>query len=160
VIDAGAANWEEQAEVAEDGVGGADGGDAQETHDAERETRNQSIADCGVRIAEWVRESPRSGKRVVHIFNKADLLPDPAAFLVQVRERYPHAVLTSANPQSAIRNPHWVESRRCGPLSACPLKPSVPSPRSACRWRMGSSLPRLHRAAEVMGKCRPTAWWW
>src|SRR5437660_10732656 len=37
-----------------------------------------------------------SPKRVIHVFNKADLLPDTAAFLAMVRERYPHAILTSA----------------------------------------------------------------
>src|ERR1051326_865755 len=44
-------------------------------------------------------------KRVIYVFNKADLLPDPGAFLSLVRERYPHAILTSTIPQSAIRNP-------------------------------------------------------
>src|SRR6267143_1843490 len=34
-------------------------------------------------------------KRVVYVLNKADLLTDASAFLAQVRERYPHAVLTS-----------------------------------------------------------------
>ena len=48
----------------------------------------------------------RVRKRVVYVFNKADKLPDPEAFLVQARERYPHAVLTSSIPHSAFRNPH------------------------------------------------------
>src|SRR5256886_5707695 len=80
VIDAAHPAWEEQVEV------------------VERELR---IADFGLRID---KERPER-KRVIYVFNKADLLPDPGGFLAQVRERYPHAVLTSSIPQSAIRNP-------------------------------------------------------
>ena len=76
VIDAAAPNWEEQMEVVD-----------REVRNAERGTRNES--------------GSVERKRVIYIFNKADLLPDPAAFLALVRERYPHAVLTSATPQSA-----------------------------------------------------------
>src|SRR3989442_3392792 len=59
--------------------------------------------------AEWGMRSGNESserKRVIYVFNKADLLPDPEAFLVQVRERYPHAVLTSSIPHSAFRTPH------------------------------------------------------
>jgi GTPase len=35
-------------------------------------------------------------KRVIYILNKADLVAEPQALLERVRERYPHAVLTSA----------------------------------------------------------------
>src|SRR5213592_3635011 len=41
-----------------------------------------------------------SPKRVIHVFNKAHLLPDRHAFLALVREHYPHAVLTSARNAS------------------------------------------------------------
>src|SRR5258707_15814549 len=47
-----------------------------------------------------------SPKRVIHVFNKADLLPDPEAFLAMVRERYPHAILTSSISHSAFRIPN------------------------------------------------------
>src|SRR5207245_8313547 len=73
VIDAGQANWEEQAEV------------------VEREVRS---AEWGVRSD---NASPER-KRVIYVLNKAALLPDPDAFLAQARERYPHAVLTSCTP--------------------------------------------------------------
>src|SRR5690349_14173754 len=82
VIDAGAANWEEQVEVVDNEMRNAEGG-----------TRNDSEA--------------RERKRVIYVFNKADLLPDPEAFLARVRESYPHAVLTSTVPRSAFRAPSW-----------------------------------------------------
>src|SRR5437660_784983 len=63
VIDAAHPAWEEQAEV------------------VDRETR---IAEGGT----WNDDASVVGrKRVVYVFNKADLLPDPEAFLAQVRER-------------------------------------------------------------------------
>ena len=77
VIDAAHPAWEEQVEV------------------VDREMRN---AEFGMGNGE-----AEERKRVVYVFNKADLLPDPAAVLAQVRERYPHAVLTSSIPHSAFR---------------------------------------------------------
>src|SRR5437660_3402138 len=65
-----------------------------------------------------------SPKRVIHVFNKADLLPDPQAFLEMVRERYPHAVLTSATTHDARRTTHGVEDlRRALRTSAQALRP-------------------------------------
>jgi 50S ribosomal subunit-associated GTPase HflX len=89
-------------------------------------------------------------KRVVHVFNKADLLPDPEAFLAQVRERYPHAVLTSTIPQSAIRNPQLggVEGlRRVLRTSAQALRPVA---RIRVPVTDGRRLATLHRDAEVL----------
>ena len=125
VIDAAAPNWEEQMEVVD-----------REMRNAERGTRNES--------------GSVERKRVIYIFNKADLLPDPAAFLALVRERYPHAVLTSATPQSAIRNPQLggVEELRAV------LRTSAQALRPIARIRVpmthGKLLAALHRDAEVM----------
>src|SRR6266851_1370810 len=85
VIDAAHPAWEQQVEVVDAAL---------------MELR---IADFGLRIS---KASPER-KRVIHVFNKADLLPDPEAFLAQVRERYPHAVLTSSVPPSAFRVSRW-----------------------------------------------------
>jgi GTP-binding protein HflX len=82
-----------------------------------------------------------SPKRVIHIFNKADLLPDPEPFLAMVRERYPHAVLTSATT-------HGVESlRRALRTSAQALRPiaEIRVPVSD-----GKLLATLHRDAEIL----------
>ena len=122
VIDAAHPTWEEQVEV-------VDG----EMQNAERETRN---AERGTRNS---NASP-DRKRVIYAFNKADLLPDPEAFLTQVRERYPHSVLTCSVPRSAFRlGVGWTPS---APRSAHRPKPSAPSPRSVCRWGTGGSSPR------------------
>jgi 50S ribosomal subunit-associated GTPase HflX len=89
-------------------------------------------------------------KRIVHVFNKADLLPDPQAFLTQVRERYPHAVLTSTIPHSALRIPHsgGVEDLRGA------LRTSAQALRPIAQIRVpladGKLRATLHRDAEVM----------
>jgi 50S ribosomal subunit-associated GTPase HflX len=85
------------------------------------------------------------------VFNKADLLPDPDAFLVLVRERYPHAILTSANSQSASRNPpRGVDDlRRALRTSAQALRPiaEIRVPVSN-----GKLLAGLHRDAEILNQ--------
>jgi len=127
VIDAGAHNWEEQVEVVDDELGNADGGTRNSNGSAER-------------------------KRVIYVFNKADLLPDPDAFLAQVRERYPHAVLTSANPQSATRNPQSSgveELRNVLRTSAQALRPIA---RIHVPLEDGKLLAALHRDAEVLAE--------
>jgi GTP-binding protein HflX len=127
VIDAAHPAWEEQARV------------------VDQELR---IADFGLRIGDGSVEP----KRVIHVFNKADLLPAPEEFLATVRERYPHAVLTSANPQSAIRNPHLggVEQLRSV------LRTSAQALRPIARVHVplgdGRLLALLHREAEVLGE--------
>jgi GTPase len=127
VIDAGAPNWEEQVEVVDDELRNADGGTRNSNGSAER-------------------------KRVIYVLNKADLLPDPDAFLAQVRERYPHAVLTSANPQSAIRNPQSSgveELRNVLRTSAQALRPIA---RIHVPLEDGKLLAALHRDAEVLAE--------
>jgi len=127
VIDAGAHNWEEQVEVVDDELRNADGGTRNSNGSAER-------------------------KRVIYVFNKADLLPDPDAFLAQVRERYPHAVLTSVNPQSAIRNPQSSgveELRNVLRTSAQALRPIA---RIHVPLEDGKLLAALHRDAEVLAE--------
>jgi GTPase len=129
VIDAGAHNWEEQVEVVDDELRNADGGTRNSNGSAER-------------------------KRVIYVFNKADLLPDPDAFLAQVRERYPHAVLTSANPQSAIRNPQSSgveELRNVLRTSAQALRPIA---RIHVPLGDGKLLAALHRDAEVLSEAQ------
>ena len=139
VIDASHPGWEQQAEVVEEEL---------------------RIAGCGLRIDNAGSER----NHMVHVFNKADLLPDPGAFLAQVRDRYPRAVLTagnpqsairnpqSDNPQSAIRNPQWggVEGLRAA------LRSSAQSLRPLVQIRVpvgeGKLLAGLHRDAEILGK--------
>jgi 50S ribosomal subunit-associated GTPase HflX len=86
-------------------------------------------------------------KRVVYVFNKADLLPEPEAFLARVRERYPHAVLTSAHPASRISHPGVDDLRRALRTSAQALRPVA-----QIRVPIGDGrlLAGLHRDAEVM----------
>jgi GTPase len=127
VIDAGAPNWEEQIEVVDDELRNADGGRRNSKGSAER-------------------------KRVIYVFNKADLVPDPDAFLAQVRERYPHAVLTSANPASAIRHPQSSgveELRNVLRTSAQALRPIA---RIHVPLEDGKLLAALHRDAEVLAE--------
>ena len=83
-----------------------------------------------------------SPKRVIHVFNKADLLPDPQAFLEMVRERYPHAVLTST-----VRDGGVEDLRRALRTSAQALRPiaEIRVPVSD-----GKLLARLHRDAEIL----------
>ncbi len=125
VIDASHPTWEEQADV------------------VERE----------VRSAEWGVRNDNVGpdrKRVVHVFNKADLLPDPEAFLGMVRERYPHAVLTSCTPHSAFRTPHLGAVERLRDV----LRTSAQALRPIARIRVpvgdGKLLAALHRDSEVL----------
>ncbi len=128
VIDASQPRWEDQAEV------------------VEREMRN---AEGGMRNGKGEVEER---KRVVYVFNKADLLPDPAGFLDRIREQYPHAVLTSSIPHSTFRIPHW--SGVDGLRSA--LRSSAQALRPVARIRVplgeGKLLAALHRDAEVMGQ--------
>ncbi len=83
-----------------------------------------------------------SPKRVIHVFNKADLLPDREAFLALVRERYPHAVLTSTVREGGVE-----ELRRALRTSAQALRPiaEIHVPVSD-----GKLLARLHRDAEIL----------
>src|SRR3989454_1086645 len=79
-------------------------------------------------------------KRLIHVFNKADLVPDPPAFLAQVRERFPHAVLTSAG---ADRCAPGVDALRAA------LRTSAQALRPLARVRVpladGRLLAELHR---------------
>jgi GTP-binding protein HflX len=81
-------------------------------------------------------------KRVVYVLNKADLLTDPSAFLAQVRERYPHAVLAST-----------VAAEGVAALRAA-LRTSAQALRPIAQIRVpvadGKLLARLHRDAEVL----------
>ena len=125
VIDASHPTWEEQAEV------------------VEQEMRN---AEFGMRNGQESTER----KRVIYVFNKADLLADPDSFLTLVRERYPHSVLTSTIPHSALRIPH---SGGVGQLRDV-LRTSAQALRPIACIRVpiedGRLLAALHRDAEVM----------
>jgi GTP-binding protein HflX len=83
-----------------------------------------------------------SPKRVIHVFNKADLLPDRDAFLALVRERYPHAVLTSTVREGGVE-----DLRRALRTSAQALRPiaEIRVPVSD-----GKLLARLHRDTEIL----------
>ncbi len=127
VIDASHPTWEEQAEV------------------VEREMRN---AEFGMRNGQESAER----KRVVYVFNKADLLPDAEAFLALVRERFPHSVLASSIPRSAFRVP---PSGGVDGLRAV-LRTSAQALRPIARIRVplgdGKLLAALHRDSEVLGE--------
>jgi len=125
VIDASHPTWEEQAEVVDN-----------EMRNAQRGTRNSN--------------GDVERKRVIYAFNKADLLPDPEAFLVRVGEQYPHAVLTSTVPRSAFRVP---TSDGVDGLRAV-LRTSAQALRPIARIRVpvgdGKLLAALHRDSEVL----------
>jgi GTPase len=84
-------------------------------------------------------------KGVIHVFNKADLLSDPAAFLAQVRERYPHAVLTSAGLDG--RPPGVTALRDALRTAAQALRPLA---RVRVPLADGRLLAELHRETEVL----------
>jgi len=121
VIDASDAGWEEQVDVVENEL----------------------------RVAWGVRRSPGEveRKRTIYVFNKADLLPDPDAFLALVREKYPHAILTSATPHAARHTQGVEDLRRALRTSAQALRPiaEIRIPVSD-----GKLLATLHRDAEIL----------
>jgi len=84
-------------------------------------------------------------KRVIHVFNKADLLPEPEAFLARERERFPHAVLTSAAHDD--RPPGVIALRSALRTSAQALRPIA---RMRVPLADGRLLAELHREAEVL----------
>jgi len=81
-------------------------------------------------------------KRVIHVFNKADLLPDREAFFALVRERYPHAVLTSTVREGGVE-----DLRRALRTSAQALRPIA---EIRVPVTDGKLLARLHRDAEIL----------
>src|SRR2546428_941419 len=81
-------------------------------------------------------------KRVIHVFNKADLLPDRDAFLGLVRERYPHAVLTSTIREGGVE-----DLRRALRTSAQALRPIAEIRVPVANGRL---LATLHRDAEIL----------
>ena len=83
-----------------------------------------------------------SPKRVIHVFNKADLLPDRDAFLAFVRERYPHAVLTSTVREGGVE-----DLRRALRTSAQALRPIA---EIRVPVTHGKLLATLHRDAEIL----------
>ncbi len=115
VIDAAHPAWEEQVEV------------------VEAVLEEMGLYDTG----------DRSRKRVVYVLNKADLLPDPETFLSRARERYPHAVLTSAREIG----------RGVDGLRAV-LRASAQALRPVAQIRVpvgdGKLLAELHRESDVM----------
>ncbi len=124
VIDAAHPGWEQQADVVEETI---------------TEMR-KGEADLGER------------QRTVHVFNKADLLPEPEAFLAQVRERFPHAVLTASIPHSASRT---LQSGGVEGLRFV-LRTSAQALRPIARIHVplgdGKLLASLHRDAEVLAE--------
>ena len=103
-----------------------------------------------VEVVEVVlEEMGLSPKRVIHVFNKTDLVSDPAALLAQVRERFPHAVLTSAGSGAQSRPPDVQALRGALRTSAEALRP-------VARVRVpvgdGRLLAELHRESHVLGE--------
>ena len=128
VIDAAHPMWEEQVEVVETVL-------------------EEMGLYAPVETGSGARSRPPERKRVIHVFNKADLVLDPPALLAQVRERFPHAVLTSAG---AEQQTHDVASLRSA------LRTSAQALRPVARVRVpvsdGRLLAELHREAEVLGQ--------
>ncbi|HXF95286.1 MAG TPA: GTPase HflX [Gemmatimonadales bacterium] len=127
VIDASHPAWEEQVEVVDAALA------------------EMSEAEAG-------RRAVPEGKRVIHVFNKADLLPDPEAFFRRVRERYPHAVLTSArpaHPAARVPLPGVAGLRQILRTSARALRPVAQIRVPVTDGRL---LARIHRDGEVLGQ--------
>ena len=114
-----------------------------------------------VEVVEEAMRNAEFGMRnenTIHVFNKADLLPDPDAFIVRVCERFPRAVLASTIPHSALRIPHSDHSALRIPHSVdnlrAALRTSVQSLRPLAHVRVplsdGKLLAALHRDAEVV----------
>jgi GTP-binding protein HflX len=147
VIDASHPSWEEQVAVVEAvlsdmGVAG------RETADAAPE-RGAGPPEAGSR-ASGNGSASLERKRVVHVFNKADLLPDAAAFLQSVREGYPHALLTATVPAARPLPDGGVAGLRAVlRTSAQALRPVA---RISVALGDGKLLAALHRDAEVMGQ--------
>jgi GTP-binding protein HflX len=123
VIDAAHPSWEEQVEVVE-----------------------SVLEEMGLYASANSGQSP-DRKRVIHVFNKADLVSAPAVLLAQVRERFPHAVLTSAGTQA---RPAEVQALRAA------LRTSAEALRPVARVRVpigdGRLLAELHRESHVLGE--------
>jgi len=121
VIDAAAPAWEEQADVVEQAIAGEPG--------------------------KWEEGGGKRGQLTIHVFNKADLLPDASAFLARVRVRHPEAVLTSTLPSSRFPLPGTEDLRSS-------LRHAVQSLRPLAHVRVplsdGKLLAALHRDAEVV----------
>ncbi|MGH7569660.1 MAG: GTPase HflX [Gemmatimonadales bacterium] len=135
VIDAAHPTWEQQVDVVESVL-------------AEMGLYEPGT---GTRDAGTVTPVPSpERKRVVYVFNKADLLPDPEGFLARVRESYPHAVLTTTLPAS--RSPH-PEGEGIARLRSV-LRSSAQALRPIAEVRVpvadGRLLAALHREAEVL----------
>ncbi|HEX4601130.1 MAG TPA: GTPase HflX [Gemmatimonadales bacterium] len=141
VIDAAHPMWEEQVEV------------------VEAVLEEMGLYGTGPGTKRAGRSAPE-GKRVIYIFNKADLVAEPQALLERVRERYPHAVLTSATERSAAGRgsaprPAADDGEDVGveQLRAV-LRTSAQALRPLARIEVpvgdGKLLAGLHRDAEVM----------
>jgi GTPase len=135
VVDASHPAWEEQVDVVESVLGEMglyEGG-------------------SGNRAGEG-GASRRERKRVIYAFNKADLVPDPEALLERVRERYPHAVLTTALSANGTlgATPEGVEELRAV------LRTSAQALRPVAQIRVpvgdGKLLASLHRESEVLAE--------
>jgi len=127
VIDAAHPAWEAQAQVVETVL------------------EEMGLYEEGTASAQGGAAGPER-KRVVYVFNKADLLPEPAEFLAQVRERYPHAVLAAAHGAQAATS--GVDGLRTVLRTASQaLRPVV---RIQVPVADGKLLAALHRDSEVM----------
>ena len=87
-------------------------------------------------------------KPVIYVFNKADLLPEPEAFLTQVSEHYPHAILTTAHGNRAATQ--GVDRLRTV------LRTAAQALRPVARIQVpvtdGKLIAALHRDSEVMSQ--------
>ena len=95
---------------------------------------------------------PPERKRAIYVFNKADLLGDPEDFLTRARERFPHAVLTSAAPDRPRPSSTGVGIEGLRDV----LRTSAQALRPIVEVRVplgdGKLLASLHRDAEVMSE--------
>jgi GTP-binding protein HflX len=131
VIDASHPAWEEQADVVEHVLADLGVGEANDP--------NSALLNA--------RARPQERKRVIYLFNKADLLTDAAGFLVRMRERYPHALLTAGAPTRDGVAPGVEELRNVLRASAQALRPVV---RVRVPVGDGKLLAALHRDTEIL----------
>ncbi|HEX4574479.1 MAG TPA: GTPase HflX [Gemmatimonadales bacterium] len=141
VIDAAHPMWEEQVEVVE-------------------AVLEEMLYGAGPGTKRAGRAAPER-KRVIYVLNKADLVAEPQALLERVRERYPHAVLTSA-PEERPAAPRGAPPRfgagDGGDVGVDQLRAVLHTAAQALRPLArievpvgdGKLLAGLHRDAEVM----------
>ena len=147
VIDASHPAWEDQVEVAEGVLEEMGLYDARDDDEGSGNGAGERGSGAGASRASPGRARVPERKRVIYVFNKADLLAEPEAFMARVRERFPHAVASAATGAGA--------GFGVDPLRAV-LRTSAQALRPVARIQVpvgdGKLLAGLHRDGEVMAE--------